>query len=307
MKYTYDSIYQLVKAAGLLDPNAGTTTYTFTANFSIPLESYQNAVLALDFKEFQDQQFISPITPQPNGTSQVSQEMGIDTSGVNSRIPNAGEADILMNADRVVINSKDDFSFLFGQKGVALGSPRRVNIDSGQSITLFAHNQLFLGIPNKGGTKPTKPQTQLGTTKGDPTEDQLYDPMVLGIKLANLLEDILFTLKGADLVSGVSPVRFQPATQAEFGLLANRIPEILSSYAYLDGLSHAEINKENLAKLKEAQKKVKDYVPPKQLTGAIGTGLPLPPGGLNYTQPISGPYKDLPGYYDTPDGDLYVS
>lgn len=305
MKYTYDSIYQIVLASGGF--GSSTTTYTFTANFSIPLESYQNAVLALDFKEFQDQQFVSPITPQPNGVSQVSKELGISPNGTNARIADAGEGDILMNADRIVINARDDFSFLFGQKGVALGSPRRVNIDSQKSITLFAHNQLFLGIPNKGGVKPIKTQAEIGATKGDPTEDQLYDPMVLGIKLANLLEDILFTLKSADLVSGVSPVRFQPGTQAEFALLANRIPEILSTYAYVDGISHAPINMETLKKLKEAQKKVKDYVPPKQLTGNVGTGLPLPPGGVNFTQPITNPYKDLPGYYNTPDGDLYVS
>lgn len=301
---TYNDILAIINEAGIL---GGTTTtlVTFTANFNIPLETYQQAVLALDLKEFQDQQFTSPISPQPDGASQIQNILGIDSNGVNKIIPDASSGDILINADRVVINSREDFSMLLGKQGVALASPERVNIDCSKPMTLFAHKQLFLGIPNKG--KPQPEQKPAGKTKGDPTPDDLYDPMVLGIKLANLLEDILFTLKSADLVSGVSPVKFEPYTQAEFGLLANRIPEILSTYGYVDGISHAEIDKKQLEILKEAQKKVKDYIPPKELTGTVATGLALPPGGLSYTQPITNPYKDIPGYFNTPEGDLYVS
>ena len=41
---------------------------------------------------------------------------------------------------------------IFGQQGVALASPERVNIDCSKPMTLFAHEQLFLGVPNKGTT-----------------------------------------------------------------------------------------------------------------------------------------------------------
>lgn len=302
-KITYNDILTIVSEAGLLGGIINTLV-TFNANFSIPLETYQNAVKALDLKEFQDQQFTSPISSQPNGASKIQEILGIDNNGVNKHIPDASSGDILINADRVVINSKNDFSMLLGQQGVALASPERVNIDCSKPMTLFAHKQLFLGVPNKG--LPPPDQKEAGDTKGHPTKDDLYDPMVLGIKLANLLEDILFTLKSADLVSGVGPVKFEAYTQAEFGLLANRIPEILSTYGYIDGISHAEIDKKQLELLKQAQKKVKDYIPPKELTGAVASGLALPPGGLSYAQPITNPYKDIPGYSNTPEGDLYV-
>ena len=306
---TYNDILTICGQAGLLGTGGaggGTTTtvVNFTATYVIPLESYQKAVLALDLKEFQDQQFTSTVAAQPAGASQIQNILGIDSSGINKNIPDASSGDILINADRVVINSKKDFSMIFGQQGVALASPERVNIDCSKPMTLFAHEQLFLGVPNKG--QPPVKQKEPGKTKGHPTKDDLYDPMVLGIKLANLLEDLLFILKSADLVSGVSPVKFEPYTQAEFGLLANRIPEMLSTYGYIDGLSHAEIDQKQLKLLKEAQKKVKDYVPPKELTGTVVGGVNSP-GGISYTQPLTNPYKDIPGYYNTPEGDLYTT
>ena len=290
-KYTYNDLFQALKAQGAFDTNP--TTYTFTANFTIDLKPYQDAVLALDFKDFKDDQLVSPITATAASPG-LEQLIGVNSVGENSFIPNASDAGILMAADRIVINAKKDFGMLFGRKGVALASPSRVNIDAGQSITLYGHENVFLGIPNKGN-KIKDNQPNLGPTKGHPTPDQEYDPLVLGYKLANLLEDILFVLKSAELVSGVSPVKFQPSTQAEFGLLANRIPEILSNYAFIDGLSHEQIDSAQLEALKVEQKKVKKFTPPTQLVGGLegGTGVgttafpnstPGPtPAGLDFT------------------------
>jgi hypothetical protein len=284
-KYDYNTLYEALKAQGAFE---GAQTLTFGGTFSIDLTAYQNAVLKLDFKDFTDEQFANPITATAAAPS-LEQLIGVNANGENAHIPNTSDANIIANADRVIINAKKDFGLLFGQKGVALASPSRVNLDAGQSITLFGHDNVFLGIPNKGNKIPDK-QPDLGPTKGHPTPDQEYDPLVLGLKLANLLEDILFVLKSAELVSGVSPVKFQPSTQAEFGLLANRIPEILSNYAYIDGLSHEQIDTKQLETLKAQQKKVEKFKPPTQLEGAIEgtTGLPVgtpgsTPAGLDFT------------------------
>ena len=302
MKYTYDSIYENVKALGLLGVTS--TTFTFTATWSIDLTKYQKAVMLLDFKGFQDQQFESKIDAVAADPS-IDVILGISKDGNNAHIPDSSDANIAINADRVIINAKDDFSMLFGQEGVAIASPDKVNIDSGRSITLFGHQNVFLGIPNKGNpiVKNTKPPA----TKGDPTRDSEYEPLVLGIKLANLVKDILYVLKSADLVSGVSPVKFQPHTQAEFGLLANRVPEILSEYAYVDGYSHSEVNQKALKDLKEQQKKTVNYTPPAKLEGTItgtATGTPGtggPQGGADYTPvantvvPTATPYVTVAG------------
>ena len=285
-KYDYNTLYEALKAQGAFD---GAQTITFGGTFSIDLTAYQDAVLKLDFKGFTDEQFANPITATAAAPS-LEQLIGINANGENAHIPSTSDASIIANADRVIINAKKDFGMLLGQKGVALASPSRVNLDAGQSITLFGHDNVFLGIPNKGNKIPDK-QQDLGPTKGHPTPDQEYDPLVLGLKLANLLEDILFVLKSAELVSGVSPVKFQPSTQAEFGLLANRIPEILSTYAYIDGLSHEQIDTKQLETLKAQQKKVEKYKPPTQLEGSIegsvGMGMPLgtpgAPAGLDFT------------------------
>ena len=266
MEYTYADILAIVKANGdLLTASTGSLSGTY----EIDLRPYQEAVMQLDFKEFKDQRLESDITATAANPS-VDLLLGINKQGIGDSISDTNHGSVIIDSERVMINAKDDFALLFGSTGVALGSPNRVNIDSGQSITLFAHDRLLLGLPNRG--LPFKQTTQAaagGTTKGDPTPDQEYEPLVLGIKLANLLEDILFFLKKADLVSGVSPVRFQPTTLAEFALLANRIPEILSSYAFIDGYSHETVNQETLKQLKEAQKKAENYSPPTKITGSV--------------------------------------
>ena len=99
---------------------------------------------------------------------------------------------------------------VFGKKGVAIASPTRVNIDAGESITLGAYGNsggLFIGLPNTGLAYEKTNQKQLntiGTTKGHPTLDQEYEPLVLGIKLANILEDLLFILKSIEGVVAVA-------------------------------------------------------------------------------------------------------
>ena len=310
MKYTYDSILAIVKANGDLFDTGGVGSLSGT--FEIDLKPYQDAVLQLDFKEFKDQQLENDITATAANPN-VDLLLGINKQGIGDSVSDTNHGSIIIDSERVVINAKDDFAHLFGSTGVALGSPSRVNIDAGKSITLFAHDKILLGLPNKG--LPFKQTTQVaagGTTKGDPTPDQEYEPLVLGIKLANLFEDILFFLKKADLVSGVSPVRFQPATLAEFALLANRIPEILSSYAFVDGYSHEAIDQENLKQLKEAQRKAENYTPPTQITGSVagvvsvGAGSGASGASGNFTGTGLTPVKELIASVESFGGDYNV-
>ncbi len=304
---SYDQIKARVQQAGGLGPgnlsnaqpggltggqgNLGQTS-------TIDLTPYQKAVVAeCVFPAFKDSEFagaeIKAVTPNPN----PEEILKIDKTGVNTY----DEGSLILNSGRVMINAKEDFSFLMGAKGVAIGSTNRVNIDAGQPITIFSREELLLGIPNMG--KEGKGVQDKPKGYGDPRPDKAYEPLVLGLKLANLLEDILFMLKSADLVSGLSPVRFQPSAQAELALLANRIPEILSTYAYVDGISHTAVDEANLKALKKAAKAVKNYVPPKQLVG-VGTGEMGPggpPGGVAGPppNPVTSPYAKLPGFYET--------
>jgi hypothetical protein len=276
--YTYQDIYNIVNANGDLAPSTFTTT--FTGTLTIDLLAYQQEVLKLNFKEFKDTALQSDVTTT-NVIPTIEDLLGITRDGVNQYKPDGDGGSAFLAGDRVIINAKKDYAMLFGKKGVAIASPNQVNIDTGKSITLFGHeeNGVFLGLPNRGkATQPPVSQKLLGKTKGDPTPDQLYEPLVLGFKLANLIEDFLVTLSNAEMASAISIAKWQPSTQGEFALLANRIPEILSTYAYIDGISHEEIDTETLDKLKAAQLKAKNFIPPTSLSGSVeGTfAQPIP-------------------------------
>jgi len=266
MLYTYESILAKVTANG--DNTSGTETTAWTGTITIDLKPYQDQILKLDFKEFKDTRLASEVTATTVSPT-IETLLGITKQGINQYKPDADGGSAFITGDRVVINAKKDYAMMFGKKGIAIASPNQVNIDAGKSITLFAHEDkgVFLGLPNKGSA--ITPALVGGKTKGDPTPDQLYEPLILGLKLANLLEDFLIVLSNAELASAISIAKWQPSTQGEFALLANRIPEILSTYAYVDGISHEEIDTESLDKLKAAQKKAKNYVPPTSIEAVV--------------------------------------
>ena len=261
-----------------------------TGNVTIDLTPFQQALSALNFSESKDGDIASTITSTKVKPSLDSQ-LGIDATG-NTTFPNNVAGSLIVNSDRVVINSKQQLSMLLGQKGVAVASPGKVNIDAGDSITLAAYGAdggLFIGVPNRGVQYTTNRQAQIGLSKGSPTADQPYEPLVLGIKLANLLEDFLFILKSAEGVDALSPVKFQPNVQAEFALLANRIPEILSNYAYVDGMSHGTVDMEQLRAIESARASTPDYAPPPSLTGSFQGSFTMDPSMSNLTGTDTGP------------------
>jgi len=278
---------------------------TITGNVTIDLTPYQAALENLSFPQNNDITLSSELSKNKIKPS-LDSLLGIDIFGNSTHLGDVNGS-VLINSDRVIINAKQRLAMVFGKKGVAIASPTRVNIDAGESITLGAYGGsggLFIGLPNTGLAYEKTNQKQLntiGTTKGHPTLDQEYEPLVLGIKLANILEDLLFILKSIEGVDAFSPVKFQPTVQAELALLANRIPEMLSSYAYIDGMSHESVDTKLLETIIETQASTPDYVPPPNLTGSFqgqftittsvpgggydGSGGPIPSGeGLS---PIS--------------------
>jgi len=314
-EYTYDSIKAIVAKNGGLTPAGaaggvpdGTqVTGEFTGTFTIDLGKYQDEVLALSFEEETDTTFDATVTATAADPS-VDVQLGIDSSGKNTFIPDAAGGSIFLNSDRVVINSKNDYSMLFGEKGVAIGSPNQVNIDSGKSITLFGHEQVFIGVPNRGEEidVDTNAARDPGESVGDPTPDELYEPLPLGLKLINFLEDLIVTLENSEIATPLGNGVFQPSSLAELELLKVRLPEIISNYGYIDGLSHETIDEERLKTVKVAKEKAKDYVPPRTLTGTVTgqfagtTGAPGPP-----PNPVTNPLAEIPGFYDSPSSPLY--
>ena len=242
-----------------------------TGTAKLDLTPYQDAVAAISLPASRDVVLQSSVKSTKIKPS-VDSLLGIDATGKTTYTSDA-QGSALFNSDRIIINAKQQFAMLFGQKGVVIASPTRVNIDAGESITLAAQGGndggLFLGLPNRGLRYEAQTQQQIGDSKGDPTPDKPYEPLVLGIKLANWIEDFLTVLKNAIGTDGLSNVKFQPTTQAEFGLLANRIPEILSNYAYIDGVSHGSVDMTQLAAIKESLSTTPDYVPPQKLTGKV--------------------------------------
>jgi hypothetical protein len=259
--------------------NLVVTNTGFTGNISIDLKPYQDALADIKFDAYKD----SSITSELKSTKLVpttEQRLGITNTGDNIGMRGA-LGSIAINSNRVTINAGQHMSMMFGQEGVAIASPNKVNIDAGETITLAAQESLFIGLPSRGQQYTTKKQSQISTTpaaqgsqKGDPTADKPYEPLVLGVKLANLLEDILIVLKNAQGVDAWSPVRFNATSQAELALLANRIPEILSNYAYVDGVSHGTVDQTILKTLKAAQASTPNLALPEKITGQFAGSFP---------------------------------
>lgn len=255
------------------------TSTGFTGNISIDLAPYQQALEGIKFDAYKDSSITSTLASTKLLPS-VEQRLGITNAGNNTGMIGA-LGSIAINSNRVTINAGQHMSMMFGQEGVAIASPNRVNIDAGETITLAAQEGLFIGLPNRGEQYTAKKQSQLSLTaaneasqKGDPTVDTAYEPLVLGIKLANLLEDILIVLKNAQGVDAWSPVKFNPTSQAELALLANRIPEILSNYAYVDGVSHGTVDQTILKTLKAARTSLPDLALPEKITGQLAGTFP---------------------------------
>jgi len=75
---------------------------------------------------------------------------------------------IIIDSGRVTLNSKDDTTFLLGREAVSISSGGTVNIDSNGDFLLNSP-KIYFGLK---------------------TEDTNHEPLVLGFKLSQLLNDL---------------------------------------------------------------------------------------------------------------------
>jgi len=161
--------------------------------------------------------------------------MGID----QNRNTYSGGSQLILNSDRVIVNSKNDYLMLFGKQGVALSSPGNVNIDAKDDVTIFSDSNLYLGIPGKGSNEGNKVQPK---NLAQPTLDTDYEPLVLGLKLTNLLEDLINIIANASILTPVGLGTLREDAKDQLNFLKSRIPTMLSTYGYIDGITHEAVD-----------------------------------------------------------------
>jgi hypothetical protein len=228
--YTYQDILKRVESNGALNPMSSAGEQG-TAQFQIPqLQPIDFPMKDLDYES------TFKITEQDITKVLAITKDSVGFTNIVKTIPQ-----ILLNSNRITINSKRDYLMLFGKAGVSISSGNAVNLDSDSSTTLAAKDGVYLGVPNNG--QPIAKETKKPKTKGDPTPDQPYEPLVLGIKAANIIEDLLVVIKNARIVTPVGLGYFREDAQYDLANLQARLPEILSTSTFIDGVSHESTDK----------------------------------------------------------------
>lgn len=262
--------------------------------------SAQVVIPQLDLSAIEGQSTIQDLTFDTSDRIKITENnvgdiLRLSTSGSITTNQFIG-SQVVINSDRIILNSKDDYLMLFGSKGVSISSKEPVNIDTDSSFTVFADAGVYVGLPNKGADYDFAGQ-KAPSTKGEPTPNVKYEPMVLGTKLANLLEDLITILQSSIIVTPVGKGKFREDALYELGNLRARLPEILSTYAYLDGVSHESTET--------------PPSPPEQITDPSGVLAVQGNFTVNdtaaqgaasvYTPQVipSEELKAVPGYYDT--------
>jgi hypothetical protein len=215
-----------------------------------------------------------------------------------------GESSILINSDRVIINSRASHTIIAGASGVALTSPAKVNIDADESVTIFAPEGVFLGVPNKGQQPPAYPPEEikgaLGTFMKDnkklksyPTEDVPYEPMVLGLKLVNWLDDLLVIVKNMQILTNTGLATPREDAQWDFIAMQARLKELISDYLYIDGYSHEKMDYASIPAPPKDVTKPKTSIDINANISYQQNTLPAAPG------PVTSPNVNKPGYYES--------
>ena len=83
----------------------------------------------------------------------------------------------------------------------------------------------------------------LGDERNVATTDRDYDPLILGNKLADWLSDLILTIQTLQINTPAGP-GYVSAGDSQYNLkkLNARIPEMISTYAYIDGRSHLKVD-----------------------------------------------------------------
>lgn len=291
---TYDSLKQQLEQGGGLKtpPNAG------GAAPNTPVQGTFTGAVSIDVPQLPKISF--PMDDLTFGSNLVGEKKDLDEllslkPGNGGKINNYGGvgSQILINSDRIILNSRTNYLMLFGQEGVAISSQGNVNIDADDAVTIYGDDGLFLGVPGKGVA--TGNTSKPPTNKAEPTIDNDYEPLALGLKVVNLLEDLLVVLKNATILTPVGKGYFREDVMYELRCLQARLPEILSTYAYVDGISH-----EPPDPAPDPPKTVTE--PPTTLTGTITGTFTGTTGQIDPNAPspeITNPLSDQPDFYET--------
>lgn len=267
-----------------------------------------NTVFGLPMTDYLYQSGIQPL-PENLYENQALKaglgEVGLapkDSAVVNDNAD--GGASILINSDRVIINSKSNHTIIAGARGVALTSPQKVNIDADESVTVFGAQGVYLGVPNKGKQPTAYPPKDLLSNpafvkggkklKSYPSEDTPYEPIVLGYKLINWLDDLLVVIKNMQILTPVGLATAREDAQWDFIAMQSRLKELVSDYIFIDGYSH------EVPDFKSVPEPPKEVTKPKT---SIDVNVTVT--GLGATPPspgaVSSPNMNKPGYYEGSD------
>lgn len=196
--------------------------------------------------------------------------LGLDKGKTGYTNAQGGMSSIIINSDRIIVNTKTDHLFLCGKTGVTITSPDTVHIDCTNDLHLFSETgEIYLGLPNKGQS-PDKASLKVPTQKWEPTTNQDFEPVVLGIKLTNFLEDMLVIMRELIVRGNLGDSRVSPENMTNIEFLKNRLPELLSTTVYVDGYSHGAVpGKPDLGQIAGFFKTVNGTVDPLTLTNEL--------------------------------------
>ena len=294
---------QTPQPTGAQVSGSGTSVPTYLSA-SVPMSDflYQNGVQPLPDKLYDNGVL-------KNGFEKLG--LSLKSSGESKFVINDhkdGASSILINSDRVILNSKTSHTIIAGAQGVSISSPEKVNIDADNSITLFAPEGLYFGVPNKGAqvTPGSYPPESLKSNpsffkegkklKSYPTEDAPYEPLVLGYKLINWLDDLLVVIKNMQILTNTGLATPREDAQWDFVALQTRLKELVSTYIYVDGYSHEIPDFNSIPKPPTEVTKPKTSIDVNVTAVYNQTTSPPTPG------PVTSTNSNKPGYYEGTDG-----
>jgi len=133
--------------------------------------------------------------------------------------PNRYEGnEVFINSDRLIFNAKKEEILLFSNKGISLNTNSYIAIDSSDDIGITTLSKL--NIEAKYGTYFDSKEIILGKSA--------TEPLVLGNKLMQLLNDLLTELANETHPTGTGPSG-PPINAAKYKIIQNKLRTIKSS------------------------------------------------------------------------------
>jgi hypothetical protein len=140
----------------------------------------------------------------------------------------------------------------------ALNPPQDLGVPAGDNLPVLpqegsgaANDPVKINV-NNTAESPLSPTQRdlakaelsvLGDERNVATTDRDYDPLILGNKLADWLSDLILTIQTLQINTPAGP-GYVSAGDSQYNLkkLNARIPEMISTYAYIDGRSHLKVD-----------------------------------------------------------------